>query len=137
MEPIKMMYGSMFVLQFFAKRARERARKFFYGSLVASPFVHVQKRHCFKPMSIFFNRQFGSGGPAHWGKILNQDLACEQALHIERPANRIARERASERRSRNVAVNKIFPALCTRVSFRVKLLRDLSQLPQMENLLAG
>ena len=45
------------------KRARKRARKFFPGPLVASPFVHALKRHRFKPMSMFFDRQFGPGGP--------------------------------------------------------------------------
>ena len=54
-------------------------------------------------------------------------IACEQALQLWR-AKRALRERASERRS---------PVSLTRVSFRVRVLRDLSRLPQMESLLAG
>ena len=57
---------------FCGKRARKRARKFFPGPLVASPFVHALKRHRFKPMSIFFDRQFGPGGPTLktlWGEL--------------------------------------------------------------------
>ena len=50
MEPIKMMYGSMFVLQFFWETCARTSEEIFPGSLVASTFVHALKRHCFKPL---------------------------------------------------------------------------------------
>ena len=54
-------------------------------------------------------------------------IVCEQALQLWR-AKRALRERASERRS---------PVSLTRVSFRVRVSRDFSRLPQTESLLAG
>ena len=49
----------------------------------------------------------------------------------------MARERASVRRSREKGGGILSPALWNRVSFRVRLSRDFSWLPQMEGLLDG